>query len=229
MRANSNIYYNQLDLNNKSLKVSSYLNTVNRLVELHSKKPVEDYLDVGCGDGQRTQGLLEALQPSRSTLIDPSKSMITLARSRSIAPCIQTSILEFDTTDRYDVITCLWNVLGHLDTPDERVAALRKMRSLLKEDGYLFIDFNNRYNIKNYGLYAVALNFVKDVFCVSSRGWYPLDSVSSVYIHSFYESYRLLKRSGLRIEHDHHIDYESGTPVTSPWFGQSFFVVTKDA
>ena len=57
-----------------------------------------------------------------------------------------------EVEDRFSVITCLWNVLGHVETNQKRLTALTRMRRLLSDDGVIFIDVNNRYNAVNYGV-----------------------------------------------------------------------------
>ena len=55
---------------------------------------------------------------------------------------------DLPANERFDVITCLWNVLGSVVDSDRRLRALKKMGSLLTEHGRLFVDVNNRYNAR---------------------------------------------------------------------------------
>ena len=73
-----------------------------------------------------------------------------------------------EAEDRFSVITCLWNVLGHIETNQKRLAALARMRRLLSDDGVIFIDVNNRYNAVNYGVLPTVGRMLYD-FIVPSE------------------------------------------------------------
>src|SRR5262249_10940686 len=62
----------------------------------------------------------------------------------------------------FDNITCLWNVLGHVESSSARVRALRAMAARLAPGGALQFDVNNRYNIRTYGWTSVARDRWRD-------------------------------------------------------------------
>ena len=47
----------------------------------------------------------------------------------------------------FDIITCLWNVLGHIFPFARRIEVLRKFARLLSPQGKLFIDVSHRYTL----------------------------------------------------------------------------------
>lgn len=61
----------------------------------------------------------------------------------------------------FQVITCLWNVFGHV--PEQhRLIFLENLRNLLAREGRLYIDVNNRYNSRAYGWKVVLKNMLRD-------------------------------------------------------------------
>ncbi len=94
-------------------------------------------LDVGCGSGayavsvQRLGWQVEGVEPdARATM---------LARQEGVT-VYQSRIEDVDLSDKmYDVIT-LWHTLEHIPLP---VPVLRKLRSLLKNDGLLIVETPN--------------------------------------------------------------------------------------
>ena len=62
----------------------------------------------------------------------------------------------FESAERFDVITCLWNVLGHVPTAEKRLHALSAIASLLTPNGRFFLDVNHRYNARSYGVFPTA-------------------------------------------------------------------------
>jgi SAM-dependent methyltransferase len=62
----------------------------------------------------------------------------------------------------FDVILCLWNVLGHVFPASARVEVLRQFARLLSPRGRIFIDVHNRYNARQYGTLLTTLRFLHD-------------------------------------------------------------------
>tara|TARA_R110001583_G_scaffold8965_21_gene42390 strand:+ start:295 stop:987 length:693 start_codon:yes stop_codon:yes gene_type:complete len=225
--ANSELYYSHMDLREASSGASLYLGAVDKAILSNINFGPRSYLDVGCGDGIRAQRLVDYLQPSSAVFIDSSPEMIEKASKLGVANCFCRSILNLDEANKYDVITCLWNVLGHLENKQIRREALNQIYTSLTPEGLFFIDFNNRYNIYHYGLRGVFCNFLKDLFKVPSAGWFPLNSTSSVYIHNFMEAKNLLKSCGFRVKKTYTINYKTGSFHRLPYLGQTLFVVSK--
>ena len=64
---------------------------------------------------------------------------------------ISSDRMKMVVPETFDVITCLWNVLGHVREFENRVRAMRAMKKLLSPEGRCFIDVNHRYNARAYG------------------------------------------------------------------------------
>jgi 2-polyprenyl-3-methyl-5-hydroxy-6-metoxy-1,4-benzoquinol methylase len=215
---NSDGFYDQIDYSEYYASAHKYLSSIDRLIIRYAPDNIDSYLDVGAGDGVRASKLCKVLRPHRTVLVDRNHGMFEKCKQLDIGECHQSNIVDFDIDCKFDVITCLWSVLGHLDSQKERQAALNKMKSLLSEQGILFLDLNNRYNIAQYGLLSV----IKNIF---RGGWFPLNDSSSVYVHSFWESKALVKKSGLQVMNLFYVNYTSGKLEKYPWSGQTFFIL----
>lgn len=108
-------------------------------------RPGLTVLDVGCGSGAITRSIAEKTGPTGRVLgIDPSPTLIGQAKQQaSSIPGLsfqQADVYSFDTTERFDLVTCA-RTLQWLAQPE---AALINMKRLVKPGGYLAIlDFNH--------------------------------------------------------------------------------------
>ncbi|AKD56166.1 class I SAM-dependent methyltransferase [Spirosoma radiotolerans] len=108
-------------------------------------RPGLSVLDVGCGSGAITRSIAEKTGPTGYVLgIDPSPTLIEQATQQAhTLPGLsfqQADVYSFDTTERFDLVTCA-RTLQWLAQPK---AALLTMKRLVKPGGYLAIlDFNH--------------------------------------------------------------------------------------
>jgi len=95
-------------------------------------------LDVGCGSGAYGASLIRL--GWRVDGVEPDAGAAARARMQGVR-VQQTGVEEADLPEEaYDVIT-LWHALEHMDAP---VAALRRLRRALREDGLLIVEVPNR-------------------------------------------------------------------------------------
>ena len=127
---------------------------------------------------------------------------------------------SYDTTaQRFDIITCLWNVLGHILTTEKRQCALSAISGLLSPKGKFFLDVNHRYNLRSYGVLPTSARWIHDLFHRTERNgdvvakWSVGDASISTYGHVFThrEIMRLAHAAGLELEERIVIDYRDGT------------------
>ena len=52
---------------------------------------------------------------------------------------------------------CLWNVIGHVSNLEKFI---NKVSQLINYDGYFVFDYNNIYNLNEYGLKSFLSNFI---------------------------------------------------------------------
>lgn len=77
----------------------------------------------------------------------------TIRNARTVRGDIAASAPR--VSGQFDLVTCLWNVLGHVHGAAQRCRALANLAWLLAPDGLLILDVNNRWNVRSYGWRAI--------------------------------------------------------------------------
>ena len=204
----------------------AYLTGVERLIMTGlAGRPTAHYLDIGTGDGVRAQRLIQAMRPDRAVLVEESPAMSALARQHESAAVrvVVGNFLLAPLDGPFDVITCLWNVIGHLPSADHRLQLLAKARSLLRPGGLFFCDVNNRYNARHYGWRSGLVNALRDVFRTPGSGQYTIANeahTSMVYVHQPFELARSVRRAGFSSHRTLYVDYRTGESTRSFLTGQ---------
>jgi SAM-dependent methyltransferase len=195
----------------------AYLDAIDRLVVAGIPPGSQSLLDAGAADGVRTSRIAAAAGLRELTLLEPSGVM----RSRCPA---QANILAMRAEDlgrqqgSFEVITCLWNVLGHILPAVNRIEVLRQFARLVTPEGRIFIDVNHRYNARHYGALATAARFVRDrvapgdgngdvtvTWNIEGR---RVSTTGHVFTHGEFAA--LSAAAGLRVERRLVVDYASG-------------------
>jgi SAM-dependent methyltransferase len=200
----------------------AYLDAADRLVIADIPPGSRSLLDVGAGDGARAARIAAAADLRHLTLLEPS------ARMRSYFPAHATVwAMRAENLNRqqgaFDIVTCLWNVFGHILPAAARLEALRQIARLVSPRGKVFIDLNHRYNARHYGSAATAVRFLRDrVSPAGSNGdvkvvWdierHPCRTTGHVFTHAEFKA--LSGAAGLRIQKRFVIDYATGQ--LRPW------------
>ncbi len=139
--------------------------------------------------------------------------------------------------ERFDVVTCLWNVLGHIVNAEDRTALLGAVSRLLPPTGRFFLDVNHRYNLRSYGVLPSSARWIRDLFFPDERNgdvraqWSLDDSSISTYGHVFTnrEIMRLAEFSGLEFQEKIVIDYETGRVRRFPFQGNLLYVFRRSS
>ena len=199
-----------------------YLRSVDSLVVRNCPLISARFLDVGCGDGVRTAAIAGAANAVAVDVIDVSPEMVKRAKKRFAgARCI--AIKDYKTSHKYNVITALWNVFGHIPEKD-RTASLERIRELLADGGRFILDVNNRYNI-GYGLINVVRNFI-----FRRPGWFSFKFRGRgfpVYLYTPAEIKRLLRDAGFRVVRSYGVNYDTGRVSGNLLRGQIVLVCEK--
>lgn len=195
-------------------------------------------LDVGAGDGERGMALACRLGIARVVLCEPSQGMAELCRRfpEAILWRADAAAMPLDQGS-FDVIVCLWNVLGHIPDREGRLAALSRMAALLAPGGRLFLDVNNRYNAPAYGRVRVAWRMLLDWLRPDDRrgdvrfAWEVGGRRIPASGHLFTpaEMRGLFARAGLAVLACQNIDYVTGQRSRLPWRGQRLYVAGRAA
>jgi SAM-dependent methyltransferase len=192
-----------------------YLKMVEAIVIAHSGAP-SSMLDVGSGNGVRALRIAAALNIGNIVLVEPSEAMRRQSAENSAV--WKQSVAEVPETNKFDLITCLWNVLGHLEGAPERASMLSRLRALLSPTGRLFLDVNHRYNAAAYGWRRTLLRMVHDLILPSEKNgdviasWQAGSERIRTRGHVFTqrELSHLFKQAGLKVKARWIVDYETG-------------------
>jgi SAM-dependent methyltransferase len=212
---------------------AAYLAGVDAFVREGMPTAPSALLDVGSGDGVRAMALARACGMGIVVLNDASAEMAARCRALAPADVWQVPAQQLPDTDtRFDAITCLWNVLGHVPTRNARLHALRRMASLLAPGGRLFLDVQNRHNAAAYGRWRVYGRVVLDALWPdeqrgdSSFNWHIGGRTFRGRGHLFTrrEIWALIEEAGLRVVGWAAIDYATGARSQSQLTGQLAFV-----
>ncbi len=211
-----------------------YLNAVNSFIVKESISP-KSMIDVGCGDGRRARKIADVLKINHLVMIDNSDGMIELAKNNLGVTVHKNDISDhgFIIGDRYDLVTHLWNVLGHVPSSNRKTAVVN-MSKLVTHNGYIYIDVNNRYNISHYGFISVCRNIFKDILKPNDvNGDFNLKVITPngqietiVHIFSPFEIEELIKSAGLKIEKRKIINYVSGKSCKTIFGGQLLYKIS---
>jgi SAM-dependent methyltransferase len=217
-------------------KRERYLTAVERAILDRLPSGSKSLMDIGSGDGGRTLRIASQAGIGRIVLVEPSAKMT--ARTPNGAEtwrCRAEELEAWPTDEKFDVITCLWNVLGHIRGTARRIQALRAAQNFLSEKGKLFVDVTHRYNVRSYGVIPSAMRFLYDSVVPGEKNgdivalWDIGESRISTYGHVFThrEMTYLARNSGLKLEERVVIDYEDGQVRSSAFQGNLLYVFRR--
>lgn len=215
-----------------SKKRTDYLNAIDSLVVEYAKKQhPAAYLDVGCGDGRRTLKIAKALGLAEVLGVDESGGMLDQVSGIMTK---QASAVDLTPHNKFDLVTALWNVFGHIPTAAYRGEALGKIAYSMRPGAKFYLDVNNRYNSRLYGHQIVKTNRAIDEQGGDAGDAQALYEVGGKVITTVGHIFRpdeidelLEEIPGLSITKKMFVDYETGEIVESLYEGQIFYELTK--
>ncbi len=216
----------------------AYLRAIEQMIVERVPRGSESLLDVGAGDGTRALKIADSAGLTKVALVEPSAGMIEQAASRAEIWPMRAEELELtDSRPRrmFNVITCLWNVLGHIREAHTRRDVLQYLAGLLAPGGTIFIDVTHRYNARSYGWAKTMGRFIYDELLPSCDNGdvtvtWTFDGVRcSTFGHVFthQEVRDLVKLAGLEIGEMAVVDYESGAQCRFIFQGNLFYVLRR--
>jgi 2-polyprenyl-3-methyl-5-hydroxy-6-metoxy-1,4-benzoquinol methylase len=210
----------------------AYLDRVDQLVLSGMPLGSRSLLDVGSGDGARARRIAETRGIEELVLLEPSLAMQGSGSSGTTIWTMRAEELH-SVQAEFDVITCLWNVLGHIFPAASRIEVLRQFVRLLSSSGRIFVDVNHRYNARHYGSLQTAVRFLRDrVSWDETNGdvvvaWSVDGGKCATPGHVFTDQeFRALSRAaGLAIEKTFIVDYATGELRRRNWQGNLLYVL----
>lgn len=220
-----------------SEKKNAYLKAIDELVISNIPTQAASLLDVGAGDGIRGMSIALNKGIKNVVLCDSSTEMVKKCKELNPKDTWQINAEDIKTENgqKFDVVLCLWNVLGHINSRENRIKALSKIKNLLTENGILFFDVNNRHNAVSYGWFSVFKRIISDFIKPDDKkgdtsfSWKIGDKVFPGKGHLFTpkEIKFLVKQSGLKIKRRLAVNYTNGKISNCVLKGQLFFIITK--
>jgi SAM-dependent methyltransferase len=230
-----------------------YLERIEQLVIARVPRGSRSLLDVGAGDGARTFIIAQAAGLDDVVLLEPSCGMVRNWQGAAEVWAIRAEELGSDQSPsdplaaghyagasapnlgRFDVITCLWNVLGHIRPSSKRADVLGELSRMLSSRGLLFVDVNHRYNIRSYGLFRTVGRYLWDHVSPDeangdvTASWKFGSTHCSTYGHVFTDKEigKLAAASRLRIKERLAVDYERGAVTRFGFQGSLLYVFDR--
>jgi len=219
-----------------SKKRSAYLRSVEKQIAARIPKGAKSLLDIGSGDGSRAARIAGAAGMPRVVLLEPSAKMSSEMPAGCEVWRMRAEDMDVSAiAERFDVLTCLWNVVGHIPGSDARVRALRAAAQLLSSAGLLFVDVIHRYNVRSYGVTMTVARWLRDRISPSDNNgdvkarWSTAGGEISTYGHVFSEREmrRLAGAAGLECAERIVIDYGTGEVRRASWTGNLLYVLQR--
>ena len=209
-----------------------YLDRIDQLILAEIPPESRSLLDIGSGDGARARRIAQIHGISELVLLEPSRAMQGNVFTNTKVWTMRAEELH-SVQAQFDVITCLWNVLGHIFPASARIGVLRQFARLVCPQGRIFIDVNHRYNVRHYGSLRTALRFLRDRLSWDEKNgdvvvsWDVGSEKYTTRGHVFTgKEFRSLARAaGLSIEKTFVVDYTTGDPRRWGWQGHLLYML----
>jgi 2-polyprenyl-3-methyl-5-hydroxy-6-metoxy-1,4-benzoquinol methylase len=202
----------------------AYLDAVERLIVCGIPPGNRSLLDVGAGDGVRALRIAQGAGLKEVVLLEPSAQMRRNWPTGVTAWAMRAEDLHAQE-GRFDAITCLWNVLGHIFPASARGEVLRQCARLLAPGGRIFVDVSHRYNAVHYGWLQTGWRLLRGGSRDVVVHWQP-EGVSTVgHVFTGREFADLCRAAGVRIERKIVVDYASGAVRKWSFQGNLLYVL----
>jgi SAM-dependent methyltransferase len=209
-----------------------FLDRIDQLVLSEMPPDSRTMLDVGSGDGSRARRIARARAIAELVLLEPSRAMQGHGPADAKMWTMRAEELH-SVQATFDVITCLWNVVGHIFPSKTRIEVLRQFSRLVSQRGRIFIDVNHRYNARHYGPLPTALRWLRDQVSWDEKNgdvmvaWDVEETRCTTAGHVFTnrEFRTLALAAGLSIEKMFVVDYATGVLRRRSWQGNLLYVL----
>jgi SAM-dependent methyltransferase len=212
----------------------AYLSRIDQLVVSEIPHGGRSLLDIGAGDGSRSFCIVEAAGLKELVLLEPSAGMRGNWPPQTQGWAIRAEELRGKNAS-FDVITCLWNVLGHIFPAASRVEVLRHCARLLAPQGLLFVDVSHRYNFLHYGILPTLLRIMRDRMLPDEKNGdvvarWDVDGTryaTNGHVFTDTEFRRISSLAGLTIRKTFAVDYTTGEIHQSKFAGHLLYALGR--
>lgn len=212
-----------------------YHNSIDNLIVQHVNNK-HSMIDIGSADGVRATRLAQKLKINELYFVDNNPVMHKLYLSRfKESYLVDISKERFVIDKKFDLLTSLGNVFGHMEDKESLITSLSNIKKLVNDNGDIFLDVHNRYNYKNYGILNVVKNIIKDLIRYRwENGNFNIkvkyensEIKGEVHIFNPIEFILILRKVGIRISKIFFVDYNTGLISKNPFKGQMFLILHK--
>jgi len=223
-----------------SARRREYLAAIEKIIVSRIPSGAHSLLDIGSGDGTRALRIAQSAGIGEVVLLEPSPALCAKIQIGEVWPIRAEEIGNHPIATRgrrFDVITCLWNVLGHIRTAEARGELLRQLQKRLTPQGRLFMDVIHRYNIRSYGVTKTAVRYLLDrINPRETNGdvivkWEFENASCLTFGHVFThrEILALVQHAGLQIESRAVVDYETGAVQRAAFLGNLLYEFRRNS
>jgi len=129
-------YYDQIYLNMKDYEKEAEI--VEKTIREFESKKSKTLLDVGCGTGEHLKYLSLNF---KCTGIDVNRNMIEIARDKVLNAQFKiANMIDSRLGESFDVITCLFSAIGHVQTFDNLVRTISNFYEHSANKGLVIVE-----------------------------------------------------------------------------------------
>ena len=129
-------YYDQIYLNMKDYEKEAEI--VEKTIREFESKKSKTLLDVGCGTGEHLKYLSLNF---KGTGIDVNRNMIEIARDKVLNAQFKiANMIDSRLGESFDVITCLFSAIGHVQTFDNLVRTISNFHEHSANKGLVIVE-----------------------------------------------------------------------------------------
>lgn len=140
------------------------------LIKQYVNHDFKSLLDVACGTGKHLEVLKQYFLCEG---LDINPELLDIAKSRNPELAFyQADMLSFKLDKQFDLITCFFGSIGHLQTKEQLFQAVRNMKSHLNHGGILIIEpwhTPDQFKVGRTNLLTVDEEDIKIARCCSSQ------------------------------------------------------------
>ena len=230
----SSNYYDEIsnEFQDISQKRKLYLKAIDQeIIKIIKLKKPKYILDIGTADGIRLKNLLKSFDfIERIDCLEPSKKMFNICKKNKFNSkyfsFYNKSIENYNSIKKYDLILALWSVFVHSENP---ILFLENSKKCLSNEGEIILDVNNRFNIKNYGIFNFFKNLLSSLLKLPNNRFFKIKSKNTstkVQLFNTQEMKNLLKSTKLLNFRFQYFNYNNGK-VANRFTGQMFIRASK--